>query len=76
VPWFVFGFAAIVVLQSFVHIPEHVRAVLLTLDTVLLASAMFALGLATRWSDFKQAGPRPLMLGGLLFVMLMAGGWA
>jgi len=44
------------------------------LDTCLLAMAMAALGLTTHLSAIRQAGLKPLLLGGLLFVWLIGGG--
>jgi len=74
-PWFVFWFGAVIVVQSFVAIPHTARAHLIDLDTVLLSSAMFALGLATRWQQMKQAGTRPLLLAATIFAGLVSGGW-
>jgi uncharacterized integral membrane protein (TIGR00698 family) len=74
IPWFVLGFGAVMCLNSMVSIPATTRAALLTVDTILLGSAMFALGLGTRWKDFKKTGPRPMLLGGLLFAFLLIGG--
>jgi uncharacterized integral membrane protein (TIGR00698 family) len=74
-PWFVFWFGAVIVAQSFVHLPAAARSNLINLDTVLLASAMFALGIATRWQQMKQAGTRPLLLASVIFAGLVCGGW-
>lgn len=64
-----------IVAQSFLAIPETARAQLIDLDTVLLSSAMFALGVATRWQQMKQAGAKPLLLAATLFAGLVCGGW-
>jgi uncharacterized integral membrane protein (TIGR00698 family) len=74
-PWFVFWFGAVIVAQSFVKLPWAARSHLIDLDTVLLASAMFALGVATRWSQMKAAGTRPLLLALIIFGGLVSGGW-
>jgi uncharacterized integral membrane protein (TIGR00698 family) len=74
-PWFVFWFGAVIVAQSLIHLPTVLRARLIDLDTVLLAAAMFALGIATRWHQMKQAGTRPLLLASTIFVGLVVGGW-
>lgn len=74
-PWFVFWFGAVIVAQSFVKLPAPVRSHLIDLDTVLLASAMFALGVATRWHHMKAAGTRPLLLALIIFAGLVSGGW-
>lgn len=49
---------------------------LITLDTILLAMAMAALGLTTHISAIRQAGIRPIILASLLFVWLIIGGAA
>ncbi len=74
-PWFVFWFGAVIVAQSFVKLPSAMRSVLIDLDTVLLSSAMFALGMATRWNQLKTAGVRPLILALIIFTGLVSGGW-
>ena len=75
-PWFVIWFAAVIVLQSLIRLPAGVKARLIDLDTVLLSAAMFALGVSTRWTQLRQAGPRPLLLALTLFGGLVAGGYA
>jgi uncharacterized integral membrane protein (TIGR00698 family) len=74
-PWFVFWFGAVIVAQSFVKLNPAARLHLIDIDTVLLSSAMFALGVGTRWSRMKQAGTRPLLLAGVIFTGLVLGGW-
>ena len=74
-PWFVAWFGAVIAVQSFVAVPRPLRANLIDLDTVLLASAMFALGVATRWHQLKTAGTRPLLLATAIFAGLVSGGW-
>ena len=74
VPWFALGFAAVVLFNSLHVLPAPWVAGLTRLDTLLLASAMAALGLTTRAADIARAGPRPLLLAALLFGWLVAGG--
>ena len=45
------------------------------LDTLLLATAMAAMGLRTSASSLRRAGMQPLKLGALLFVFLTIGGY-
>ncbi|PLR52360.1 YeiH family protein [Chimaeribacter arupi] len=74
VPWFALAFIGVAMLNSLQLLPVHWVQALLALDNLLLAMAMAALGLTTHFSALKQAGVRPLLLGGLLFGWLMAGG--
>ena len=74
IPWFAFGFIAMVGFNSLQLLPAGVLKVLIDLDTVLLAMAMAALGLTTHASALRQAGAKPMLLALLLFVWLLAGG--
>lgn len=74
IPWFAFGFIAVALFNSLHLLPEPVVQVLLTLGTLLLTMAMAALGLTTHYSTVRQAGARPLILGGLLMLWLVLGG--
>jgi uncharacterized integral membrane protein (TIGR00698 family) len=74
VPWFAFGFIAVVLFNSLRLLPAPVVNVAIQLDTLLLAMAMAALGLATHMRAVHQAGIKPLLLGGMLFFWLIIGG--
>lgn len=76
IPWFVLWFGAVIAAQSFVTLPPALRGHLIDFDTVMLASAMFALGVATQWQQLRQAGTRPLLLAAVIFAGLVTGGWA
>ncbi len=74
-PWFVLWFGVVIATQSLFTLPSGVRSGLIELDTVLLSSAMFALGVGTRWSQLSRAGTRPLLLAAVLFAGLVGGGF-
>ncbi|HHG8773309.1 TPA: YeiH family protein [Raoultella planticola] len=76
IPWFAILFILVAVLNSFHLLPEPVVDMLVTLDTVLLAMAMAALGLTTHVSALKKAGAKPLLMALMLFVWLIIGGGA
>lgn len=75
IPWF----AVLFVVASGVHslniVPEAVVTAINTMDTLLLTMAMAALGLRTHIGAIRQAGIRPLLLGAILFVFLVVGGY-
>ncbi|MCX8956520.1 YeiH family putative sulfate export transporter [Erwinia psidii] len=75
-PWFALMFIAVALFNSMHLLPQRIIVNLNQLDNLLLAMAMAALGLTTRFSALKQAGLKPLLLGLLLFVWLIAGGGA
>ena len=74
IPWFALGFLALVVVNSMHVLPESATHTLNTLDTFALTMAMTALGIETRISQVKQAGPRALTTGLILYVWLIGGG--
>lgn len=76
IPWFAVLFILVAVLNSFHLLPQSVVNVLITVDTVLLAMAMAALGLTTHISALKKAGAKPLLMALALFVWLIVGGGA
>lgn len=75
IPWFVFGFILMVALNSWVSLSASIVSLLQTSAQILLTVAMTALGLQTRFSAIRAAGPKPLLLSALLFVLLIVGGY-
>ena len=76
IPWFAFIFIAVVAFNSLGWLSGGVVATITDIDTALLAMAMAALGLTTHMSAIRRAGIKPLLLAGLLFCWLIAGGAA
>ena len=74
IPWFAIMFILVAVFNSFHLLPKAVVDMLVTLDTVLLAMAMAALGVTTHVSALKKAGAKPLLMALMLFVWLIVGG--
>lgn len=60
--------------NSFNLLPEQLVKQIITLDTILLAMAMVALGLTTHVSAIRQAGIKPLLMAAILFAWLIFGG--
>jgi uncharacterized integral membrane protein (TIGR00698 family) len=63
VPWFVFGFIAMMLLNSLVAVPPAVMAPLKLVTTFLFTMALAAMGLETDVRKLKARGLRPLVLG-------------
>lgn len=76
IPWFAVIFILVAAFNSFNLIPTEIVKHIITLDTVLLAMAMVALGLTTHVSAIRQAGIKPLLMALILFVWLIIGGFA
>ena len=83
IPWFAFGFIGVICLNSLLqHLcgAATVREIPLNgaieyIDTFLLTMAMTALGTDTSIDKFRQAGAKPFVLAGLLYVWLVVGGY-
>ena len=76
IPWFAVGFLALVWVNSLDIIPTPAVRALNAFDTFALTTAMTALGIETRIAQIRQAGVRPLLMGGALYVWLVVGGYA
>ena len=83
IPWFAFGFLLVIGINSGLQSAAFIPAGLLAsftgfinnLDTFLLTMAMTALGTETSIDKFKQAGAKPFLLAGGLFIWLVVGGY-
>lgn len=62
VPLFIIGFLSMVLLRSTVDLPEPVLATGDFLQTILLATAMFALGCGVKIQSLLHVGVRPFIL--------------
>jgi uncharacterized integral membrane protein (TIGR00698 family) len=72
VPPFLLLFLAAAALNSLGMIPDTVHAPLRSLAVFLTAVAMAAVGLGTPVAALREAGWRPLALGGLLWILVAA----
>ena len=83
IPWFAFGFLGVICLNSLLQYltgADTVREIPLNgaieyFDTFLLTMAMTALGTETSLDKFRQAGAKPFLLAGALYVWLVVGGY-
>lgn len=83
VPWFAFGFIGVICLNSLLQYMTGAQTVhdiplngaIEYVDTFMLTMAMTALGTETSIDKFRQAGAKPFVLAGLLYVWLVVGGY-
>jgi len=75
IPWFAFGFIAIVGFNSLDLLDKNVVEDINNLDTFALTMAMTALGMETRIEKFKEVGFKPIYLATILFLWLMIPGY-
>ncbi|MFZ1382236.1 MAG: YeiH family protein [Scrofimicrobium sp.] len=70
IPPFILGFLGMVVLRSFVPLPDMVLSVGGVLQTALLAAAMFGLGCGVKIRDLRKVGLRPFLLAASATVLV------
>jgi len=76
IPWFALLFIAVSAINSLQLLPGAWVDRINVVDGALLAMAMAALGLRTHVGAIRQAGVKPLLLAGTLFLFLMSAGYA
>ncbi len=76
IPWFALGFIAVAGFNSMALLPHSFVSAAIDVDTLILATAMAALGVSTQISAIRAAGIKPLGLAALLFGWLIFGGFA
>jgi uncharacterized integral membrane protein (TIGR00698 family) len=76
IPWFALGFIAVAGINSMAVLPHSFVSAAIDVDTLVLATAMAALGVSTQVSAIRAAGIKPLGLAALLFGWLIFGGFA
>jgi len=73
VPMFLIGFVAAAGLRSAGAVPDAWLPTLSLIGTFLITSALVAIGLSLRLKELRDAGPRPLLLGAILWVLVAVG---
>lgn len=72
VPLFILGFLALVLVRSFVPLPDLVLSIASTVQSVLLAMALFGIGASLRLEQLVRSGARALGAGLASWVVLLA----
>lgn len=75
IPWFAVLFIVASGFHSLSVISEVATNTVIWFDNILLTIAMVALGLRTHIGAIRQAGIKPLLLAGCLFLFLTLGGY-
>ncbi|MCM3659867.1 putative sulfate exporter family transporter [Georgenia satyanarayanai] len=70
VPWFLVGFLLLATLNSIGLVPKTWHDPLATAATFLITVALTAIGLSTDVPALRAAGLRPLLFGGMLWVLV------
>jgi uncharacterized integral membrane protein (TIGR00698 family) len=66
-PLFILAFVAAVLLNSAGLVPSAWHHALTELASWMITAALAAIGLSTRFRDIRAAGPRPIILGAILW---------
>ena len=70
VPWFLIGFLLVAALNSLGLVPAQAHPLLSEASIFLITVALSAIGLSTDLPGLLRAGPRPLILGASLWVIV------
>lgn len=70
VPWYLIGFVLVASANSAGLIPNGIHHDLVQFSIFLIAIALAAIGLSTDVAGFKRTGHRPLLLGGILWILV------
>ena len=73
IPWFIFGFILAAALVTWIPDLKPAGDILSTIAKRLLIVTLFFIGLNLNWSSIKKVGPRPLLLGVLLWLIVGSG---
>ena len=72
VPLFIVGFVALVLMRSFIPLPDAALATAAIVQSALLAAALFAIGASLRLERLVRSGPRALLAGALSWIAILA----
>jgi uncharacterized integral membrane protein (TIGR00698 family) len=70
IPWFVFGFVALIVLNSLNIFPNALKSMVIEGNRFLLTIAMTGMGLETSLKKIKETGIKPLYLGAASWIFI------
>ncbi|MEP6842867.1 MAG: putative sulfate exporter family transporter [Pseudolysinimonas sp.] len=71
VPLFIIGFVVLVVVRTFIPVPDAVLAIATIVQSALLAAALFAIGASLRLERLVREGPRALLAGALSWIAIL-----
>ena len=70
IPWFVFGFIALVILNSYSVFPPALKEIITQGNQFLLTISLGAMGLETNISKMQETGFKPLFLGAVSWLFI------
>ena len=70
-PWFIVGFIALAIINSFGMIPTEISSLAKTISKFLMVTALAAIGLSTSYKDMKKAGIQPMLHGFIISALVV-----
>lgn len=70
-PWFILGFIALALVNSFGYVPAALSAVAKDLSKFLMVAALAAIGLSTSFQEMRKAGPKPMLHGFIISALVV-----
>ena len=71
IPWFILGFLALAIMNSFGVIPATVSSTMKDISKFLMVSALAAIGLNTSFKDMKKSGFKPMLHGFIISALVV-----
>lgn len=71
IPWFILGFLALAVINSFGVIPASVGSGMKDISKFLMVAALAAIGLNTSFKDMKKSGFAPMLHGFIISALVV-----
>jgi len=71
VPLFIIGFVVLVLVRTFIPVPDAVLTIATIAQSALLAAALFAIGASLRLERLVREGPRALLAGALSWIVIL-----
>ena len=71
VPLFIIGFVALVLARTLIPLPDAAITIAATVQSALLAAALFAIGASLRLERLLRSGPRALLAGALSWIAIL-----
>ena len=72
-PWFILFFVLASLINTYVDIPEMIKTGILMLSKIGFSVTLFLIGTGISLKNIKAVGPRPLLQGVILWVIILTG---
>lgn len=70
-PWFILGFVALAIINSFGIIPVEISTGAKELSKFLMVAALAAIGINTNFRDMKKSGTKPMLFGFIISALVV-----